>query len=417
MRTRGRARRTAPIQSSSSSEGEDDIAVAFYDRNLRPAAFVCPSSDSTRQNPCPINTARKKKTQITNHLRNTLEKPERGDDQHPPDDPLWQSRLVKEYYLIKRPKLTEDQKKKGLQRTNKRSYRKRVRRQDKELPDAQVKWRKGEMDTEEYRKLLVGSERIQFDNDQKVAEVQERLGARIEELRSQARQGNVDGVELQRMEALQQELMETKRLVDTHKNNSIQIARRLVSFFGGPNAETSILATGKDLISCSGVEYLSQVEIDTYYWWAALLLAKHQWEDEIEFEKLFSDKTTRLHLKALVGKIAGDRTLPDEEKKKMRDSLGAFNSSCDVIAGEYEKCRRFGVDIDTQVFVAEQRCAWNFAKDSVSKILSKSFTGGASSVWKVNRAVDQMRRLVDELDEADSANQAAATAATNALAQ
>ena len=119
-----------------------------------------------------------------------------------------------------------------------------------------------------------------------------------------------------------------------------------------------------------------------------------------------------------MGKIASDTTLPDEEKKKMSDSLGAFNSSCDVIAGEYEKCRTFGVDIDTQVFVAEQRCAWNFAKDSVSKILSKSFTGGnPSSVWKVNRAVDQMRRLVDELDEPDSANQAAATAATNALAQ
>ena len=91
----------------------------------------------------------------------------------------------------------------------------------------------------------MGSERIQFDNDQKVAEVQEQLGARIEELRAQAWQGNVDGVELQRMEALQQELMETKRLVNTHKNNSIQIARYLVSFFGGPNAETSILALWK----------------------------------------------------------------------------------------------------------------------------------------------------------------------------
>ena len=75
------------------------------------------------------------------------------------------------------------------------------------------------MDIEEYRKLLVGSERIQFDNDQKVAEVQEQLGARIEELRAQAWQGNVDGVELQRMEALQQELIEIKHPIDPYKNN------------------------------------------------------------------------------------------------------------------------------------------------------------------------------------------------------
>jgi hypothetical protein len=126
---------SSSLSSTDSERLTSDVAVAFYGRTLRPAEFVCPFSDPSRKNPCPINTGRKKKTQISNHLRNTLDKG--GDDRDPLDNDLRQSRLVGTYYLIKRLLLTESQRKRTLQQSISRSYQKRKERQKTGDDDAQ----------------------------------------------------------------------------------------------------------------------------------------------------------------------------------------------------------------------------------------------------------------------------------------
>ena len=81
-----------------------------YDPTLKPTEFFCPFSNPDRLNPCSaLHGQRKSKTHITTHLISLKRK--NGDVHHPINDPLWNDPLIKNYYLIKKPILTERQKK------------------------------------------------------------------------------------------------------------------------------------------------------------------------------------------------------------------------------------------------------------------------------------------------------------------
>jgi len=91
----------APEDLSSSSDEEVDPALGFYKIARTAGHKVCPFATPGRENPCTTHdTPRVRKDAIMRHLKKV--ETNGGDEQHPLDDPLWNSAIVK-YWLNPRP--------------------------------------------------------------------------------------------------------------------------------------------------------------------------------------------------------------------------------------------------------------------------------------------------------------------------
>jgi hypothetical protein len=159
---------TSPSPSSNTDE---------YDGSLKPEQFTCPFAHRSRTNPCVTLTGTSKtKTQVRNHLMTVRRKG--YDKHHPKDDPLWNEPLVKNYYLLARPVLSEDESRRLRQLRNQKGYQKRKEREE----GAEEKYRQGLIGEKEYRRLLVGKRRLDFDLEKAIAETK----AQIQQIHQEA---------------------------------------------------------------------------------------------------------------------------------------------------------------------------------------------------------------------------------------
>ena len=146
-----------------------------YDPSLRPSEYVCPFSDPSRAHPCTaLHGKTKTKTQIAKHLLSI--KRRNGDKFHPIEDPLWDAPLIVRYYLMRKPLLTEEQRTIALKSRNKRYYAMRLGRQ----VGAKEKLENGNLTEAEYRRLLVGKARLEFDLEKRLEKVREDAQAHIQ---------------------------------------------------------------------------------------------------------------------------------------------------------------------------------------------------------------------------------------------
>ena len=93
----------------SSDEDEEpvvrEVKADFFAREKRPKQLVCPFSDASRANSCFTHAvAKSRKDVIERHLEKV--KSNGGDEQHPLDDPLWNTFEVV-WFLTPRPKFDE----------------------------------------------------------------------------------------------------------------------------------------------------------------------------------------------------------------------------------------------------------------------------------------------------------------------
>jgi hypothetical protein len=153
-------RSSSPTESQTRPQGPSaDIqdVLNFYDRTLIPKEKVCPCSNPSRSNPCTRHAVpRKRKDIIQNHLLHI--KQQGYDDQHPANDPLWNSWEVSKYWLVSRPPpLASDKDKKAARsKAAKKSYQMRLEREEKEADLRKRQYEEGKISFSEYKSVLVG---------------------------------------------------------------------------------------------------------------------------------------------------------------------------------------------------------------------------------------------------------------------
>ena len=198
-------RSSSPTESQTRPQGPSaDIqdVLNFYDRTLIPKEKVCPFSNPSRSNPCTRHAVpKKRKDIIQNHL--LLIKHQGYDDQHPANDPLWDSWEVSKYWLVSRPPpLANDEEKKAARsKAAKKSYRSRLEREEREAADRKRQYEEGKITFAEYKRVLVGDKRRKAEHEYRLTQRLEEehklrvsLEKRIEEL--EAKQASTGVVEL-----------------------------------------------------------------------------------------------------------------------------------------------------------------------------------------------------------------------------
>jgi hypothetical protein len=384
-----------------------------YDPTLKPTEFFCPFSHPDRPNPCSaLHGQRKSKTQITSHLIGLKRK--NGDAHHPINDPLWNDPLVKNYYLIKKPILTERQKKLAQKGRNKRHYVKRKIR----ATDAKEKLSAGTVTEAEYRKLLVGKARLDYDLEKKIqkaredaeAEVQRLVDARIQELQ----RTNTTGAgiaELARLTDLQNELQEANLQVQKFKDSAYKHAQTFVSLFAKSDKDT-LLGFNDDMLDYCELGFPTSINSQTFYFYTALCVRKVQWNPSaaVTPEKLeypWDDEIVRkakLVLASLFRKWL--RSMPDltedstpEEKaevENMKEQITAYeqayNASWDVV--KQERNTNYEDVFSRQIWEDAQLNSWHAAQEAVKGIF-EVFTGGPKSPLEICLFMNDLCHLVN----------------------
>jgi hypothetical protein len=168
----------APDEDIAMGQEETDPDIAFYRFAKKKRAHVCPFANVTRQNACDHSADLKRKDKVKHHLQDVITKG--YDDQHPQDDPLWQTSLVAKYYLQRRPAKFEKAKVKSqTAKYNAVYYGKKKEALNEKGAEMKTKYQSGEISAAEYRKFLIGHERRMFSRSMEIEEVVKRRLAEL----------------------------------------------------------------------------------------------------------------------------------------------------------------------------------------------------------------------------------------------
>jgi len=383
-----------------------------YNPALKPAEFLCPFSHPDRRNPCSaLHGQRKSKTQITTHLISLKRK--NGDIHHPINDPLWNDPLIKNYYLIKKPVLTERQKKLAQKGRNKRHYAKRKTR----AADANEKLSAGVVTEAEYRKLLVGKARLDYDVQKKIqkvredaeAEVERLVGARIQELQRTITT-DAGTAELARLTDLQNELQRANLQVQKFKDSAYKHAETFVSFFAKSDKDT-LLEFNNDTLDYCELSLPTSIDAPTFYFYTALCVRKLKWNPSAAIapekpEYPWDDEVVRkakLALATLFRKwlrsmpVLTEDATPEEKAdvENMKEQITAYeqayNASWDVV--KQERNTSYEDEFSRQIWEDTQLQLWHAAQEAVKSIF-EVFTGGPKSPLEICLFMDDLCHLV-----------------------
>jgi hypothetical protein len=214
---------------------KEHVVLSFFSRAKRPKQKICPFSDSSRGNPCTThNTPRSRKDLIKTHLETTQKKG--GDEQHPIDDPLWQSFGVI-WFLTPRPTFTKTKKHKAQSISQSLYYKKRKAMQEAHEQEMKAKFEQGVIDENEYKKYLIGDKRRRF--------ITERDTAKRVEARAKTE-----------MEAMKQDM---GRRLNGERELNIDIEKRLQELRGQTFTSDSDATTNSATI---GALELARKELD-----------------------------------------------------------------------------------------------------------------------------------------------------------
>lgn len=385
---------------------------SIYNTIKRPKEFTCPFSASTRQNPCTsFADPRKRKIQISNHLRIVRDKP---DECHPLNDSLWDDPLVKDYYLVKRPTYTEEQRQYASRLSNKNYYERRKIREQKWLPKLQEKFMEGKLEKNHLRRVLVGKNRLEFDIQVTVADkVRERLELRIQNLRQEPE----PPTELiQDLEAKHKELEKSRQIQDRLKQQAITISREVSGLFGN-SKDDNLLASNADLLAYAGLSYPSSASPEAFYFFAAYYTPKLDWTTATPWkEEFIRDLKVSLtrQCKAWSQTFKGDDPEAMTARTMIEDRLQVFNASCDLVSTAREESEMYN-EVEADAWEQDQVKLWESAKDVIEKAVFGPFNGVIKSPAALVTAVQSICTLVRGADKADERSRLALNAAQQAL--
>jgi hypothetical protein len=317
-------------------DDDDETAIVkevkrnFFDRDRKPKRLVCPFSDLSRTNPCETHAEPKsRKDVVERHLVKV--KSAGGDEQHPINDPLWQSFQVV-WFLTPRPEFTERKRKRAKGSAQSRYYLKCKDKQENEEAEAKRKLEEGLIGEDEYKKVLIGGKRREFiaeraterrvrtemqkEMEDATRDMENRLQderklrddieAKLHELRAQATAPNTAATSaatsttastttstaIADLESARQELEASHVAVESYKTVLSAQAANVVNFRADDGFFT---ATGMTYMQHYGFEWPTEVSQASFYTFVTLLRATADWEGDIRSNSSLRHMQRELH--------------------------------------------------------------------------------------------------------------------------
>jgi hypothetical protein len=369
------------IPDVSDSEPEDNDSDP-----RKPETFLCPFSDSSRENPCSaFAEPRKVKGLVSNHLFRIKQRG--GDESHPANDPLWDNWVITGFYFARRPKLTPEERRQAMAESNKQHYHRRKKRQKREYDEKKKLWQDGMISTEEFRKILVGKVRVEFDAHLGAMEREQEMQ---EALQARGTNGSQD--------EHSSPLLTTTTIPTSPPQKPetpgtlVDAARQVLSLFGRSTADTLLLSQG-DFFAYTGLTYPTEIRIESYYFWAAYLTPMTAWPKLTPW-----DATTHTNLKALldqqvktwIASLPASSAHKPKDVKSIQSRFHVFNKRWDLIARESPGARG-QARLDEEAFQVKHIKLWDDAKVSIrSAIFEQIFTGVGKSPCTVVETINTL---------------------------
>jgi len=375
---------------SESSDGDNDSDPR------KPESFICPFSDPSRDVPCQaFAEPRNVKGLVANHLARI--KRRGGDESHPINDPLWDDWIIKDFYFARRPKLTPEERRRAMAESNKQHYQRRKKRQRREYEEKKKLWQSGLISTEEFRKILVGKVRVEFDAHlsatQREQEMQEALQA-----------GRVNGSQDDNSspQTIATNTTSPQRKSET-SSALVAASRDILSSFGRSTAD-NFLSSPRDFFAYTGLSYPTEAQIESYYFWAAYLTPMTAWPKLTPWEDAaHTDLKTLLEEQVKVW-IASANTNPGikgKELKAIQSRLQIFNKSWDLVARE-SPGGKGSRKMDDEAFLVKHMKMWDDTKASIrSTLFEQIFTGAGKSPCIVVEAMNTLTSVLASIENND----------------
>jgi len=387
-------RRLVPEQPRRQPPDIQDV-LNFYDRELIPKEKVCPFSNPCRSNPCTTHAIpRKRKDIIQNHLLHI--KFQGYDEQHPANDPLWDSWEVSKYWLVSRPPaLTNDEDKKAARsKAAKKSYRSRVEREEREAADRKRQYEEGKITFAEYKRVLVGDKRRKAEYEHRmkqlegdIEKLQRDMEQKIQQLTSKqtpaAPLSISDQQQIAALEASIQNIKASRDRLELIREEIVNLCMAVVRCWG--QSEKATMLSSEDAFM-AGMAFPTEADIAGFYQYAALLQSPMVWHD-----RPFKGTHVRSMKKALQAYSQDLRSEidPNDEDAEIRnqqidDLVANFNACCDIVENDEKRAKDSN---RLQEWLDVQDRLWSQAKDQPKHYL------GLVKGW---RAPIQTARIIDK---------------------
>jgi hypothetical protein len=340
---------TEPVPQTKRNDHSRNIedVLNFYDRTLIPKQKVCPFSNPSRRNPCTTHASPKTRKDIIQH--HLLYVKQTGyDDQHPEDDPLWESWEVSKYWLLSRPPplASDEDKKAARSKAARKSYRSRLEREEREADIRKRLYEEGKIPFSEYKSVLVGHKRRKAEDEYHLKEERKRLanlGKKILELAAkQTSTTPMTTADQQKFDDLTtslQNVKESNDRMDLIRDEIIGMCTEVVRCWGQSEKFNMLISDDSFM---TGMVFPSECSIVSFYQYASLLLSPAHWNDQP-----FRGTYVRNMKKALqvYAQDSQSEIMPEDEDgteaeaqlQQIDDSVALFNACCDAIEADERK--------------------------------------------------------------------------------
>lgn len=275
--------------------------------------------------------------------------------------------------------------------SNKQHYHRRKKRQKREYDEKLKLWQDGMISTEEFRKILVGKVRVEFDAHLNAMEREQEMQ---EALQARGTNGSQDenSSPLLTTTTIPTSLPQKPETPGT----LVDPIRQVLSLFGRSTADT-LLSSQNDFFTYTGLTYPTEIRIESYYFWAAYLTPMTAWPKLTPWDgATHTNLKTKLdqQVKTWIASFPASSANKPTDFKSIQSRLHVFNKSWDLIARE-RPGGRGQARLDDEAFQAKHMKLWDDAKVSIrSAIFEQIFTGAGNSPCTV---VETMNTLTTAL--------------------
>lgn len=353
---------------------------------------VCPFAFEGVTHPCLTHAeGRVRKDAISSHLKDVQrgDKPDNGT--HDPNNPIWQTWIVKSFYLVKRVKQDPETKKRKLKAYNETYYKKRVAIQRASLPDWSAQLAAGQLTKTEYKAKLIGKERRKIVAEE---EFEGRVRARLSEVRQElgaavgtAEEGSTSQNLLAELEGLVRELKDAKDVCTRSRKHLISYSKGLVSYWNADRqhanfrrAEDGELWEYDRVEMARGWTWPTEASVSAFYTIAAFLTPV----DDDTHTQIYSESQMRYMRGRLHEYLCSQQKF--YEGHAAWDSLEAvFNESIRLIKEEENRHTSTGECVR---WYEEQKPLWAAALSAARSVYMPTFAGKTplDVIWDVDQA-------------------------------
>jgi hypothetical protein len=355
-------------------EGEQTFEQLFNTPRRVKKPHFCPFGLPGVRVPCLTHAnGRDRRESIRRHLMDVQQGNYPDDDSHSPINPIWNTWIVKTYYLPKRAKQDPMQKKSRLQAYNKEYYRKRVAVQEEQLPIWKEQLVAGQITKAKYKAGLIGNKRRKVVAEE---DVESRIRSRLKELGAavgQAEEGGESHDLLSELEGLVNEMKHAKDVAaDSHKK-LVSYSKGLVSYWK-PDRQQSNYRLGPDgkweydiVEIARGFSWPTEASLSAFYTIAAFLLPVDD-ASQIYSESHMRDMRGRLH------EYLHSQRAYYEGPEAWESLEAVFNESVRLIKEEEQRHTDAGESVR---WYEEQKPIWAAALDAARNVFLPTLAGKA----------------------------------------